>query len=125
MPQHSPGPQDRLTGLRAGRGSGRRRRAKDFPGTMGRPEAADAAVDSARAAVLPEGLRAGRIRCLTMPEYTAARGRHDHATFRERADASVRCSGFEAKLPHADRPTRHGPGIAMTFSGFFFVTLAY
>ena len=30
--------------------------------------------------------RSGR----TKPEYTAVRGRHDHATFRERADVSVR-----------------------------------
>ena len=30
-------------------------------------------------------------------EYTAASARHDHATFWERADESVRCSGFWAK----------------------------
>ncbi len=33
---------------------------------------------------------------IMMPEYTAASGRHDHATFRERTDESVRCSGFWA-----------------------------
>ena len=38
----------------------------------------------------------GWIRRTAMPEYTAASGRHDHATFRERADESVRCSGFWA-----------------------------
>ena len=34
----------------------------------------------------------------------------NHATFRERADESVRCSGFWAKLLHADRPTGLGQG---------------
>ncbi len=34
----------------------------------------------------------------TEPEYTAARGRHDHATFQERTDASVRCTGLGARL---------------------------
>ncbi len=32
-----------------------------------------------------------------MQEYTAARGRLDHATFQERADASDRCTGLEVK----------------------------
>ncbi len=40
-----------------------------------------------------QGLRAGCISGRTKQEYTAASGRHDHAIFRERADASVRCSG--------------------------------
>ena len=40
----------------------------------------------------------GWIRRTAMPEYTAARRRLDHATFRERADASVRCTGLEVKL---------------------------
>ncbi len=53
-----------------------------------------------------KGLRARRIRRMAaMPEYTGASGRHDHATFWERADESVRCSGFWAKLLYADRPT--------------------
>ncbi len=33
-----------------------------------------------------------------MPEYTAADGRRDHATFRERADASVLCTGLGVRL---------------------------
>ncbi len=39
-----------------------------------------------------------------MPEYTAASGRLDQATFRERADASVRCTGLRVKLymPRSD-----------------------
>jgi hypothetical protein len=36
-----------------------------------------------------------------MLECTAASGRHDHTTFRKRADESVCCSGFWAKLLHA------------------------
>ncbi len=39
----------------------------------------------------------GRISLTAMPEYTAASGRHDLATFRELADALVQCSGFCAK----------------------------
>ncbi len=39
-----------------------------------------------------------------MPEYTAASERLDHATFRERADASVRCSelGVTLYMPRSD-----------------------
>jgi hypothetical protein len=51
-----------------------------------------------------------------MLECTAASGQHDHATFWERADESVRCSGFWAKLLLADRPTGLGPGDQMTGS---------
>ncbi len=80
-------------------------------GTMGRPEQRVLfAADSARAAVPSGELRAGRIRPWAMLEYTAVSFRLDHATFQERANASVRCSGFEAKLLHADRPTGHGQG---------------
>ncbi len=57
---------------------------------------ADAAADSAGAAVPFEELRAGRIRRRTMPEYTAARGQINHATTWKRAEASVQCSGFKA-----------------------------
>ena len=41
-----------------------------------------------------QGLLAGWSSGRTMPEYTAASGRRDYATFRKRADASVRCTGF-------------------------------
>ena len=39
-----------------------------------------------------------------MPEYTAASGRHDHTTFLERAEESIRCPGLGAKLymPRSD-----------------------
>jgi hypothetical protein len=67
---------------------------RTFPGTTGRPEAVDATVDSARAVVPFEELLAGRIRLRALPEYAAASGYIYHATFLERADASVRCSGF-------------------------------
>ncbi len=56
--------------------------------------AADAAVDFAGTAVPVKELRAGRIRRLAMLEYTTASGQLDHATFRERADASVQCLGY-------------------------------
>jgi hypothetical protein len=59
-------------------------------------------------------LRAGRICRMAMLECTAASRRHDHATFRERADESVRCSEFWAKLLYANRPTGLGPGSQMT-----------
>ncbi len=65
---------------------------------MGRQGAADGAPDSAEAAVFSEGLRAGRSRRRTRPEYSAARGRLDRATFLELADASVRCTGLGVKL---------------------------
>ncbi len=45
-----------------------------------------------------QGLRAGWSSGQTEPEYTAARGRLDHATNREQADASVRCTGLGARL---------------------------
>ncbi len=40
----------------------------------------------------------GCIRRTALPEYTAASGRLDHATFREQAYTSVRCTGHRAKL---------------------------
>ncbi len=38
---------------------------------------------------ISKGLRAGRIRWMAMLECIAASGRHDHVTFRERADETV------------------------------------
>ncbi len=51
--------------------------------TTGRPGAADAAAESAGAAVPFEELRTGRIRRMAMQEYTAASGRLDQVTFRD------------------------------------------
>ncbi len=68
-----------------------------------------------------KGLRAGRIRRMAMQECTTESGRHDHATFRKRADESVRCSGFWAKLLPADRPTGLGPGSQVTGSSNSFL----
>ena len=68
-----------------------------------------------------QGLRAGRSSGQTKREYTAASGRHDHATFREGADASVRCLGLEARLlatsdeAWAAGGLEHRPIIAFTF----------
>jgi hypothetical protein len=58
-------------------------------------------------------LRAGWSSSLrrTKPEYTAARGQHNHATFREQADASVRCTGLGAN--YLLWPTRPGPGCSL------------
>jgi hypothetical protein len=74
-----------FTGLRAGRSSGRRRRRHRRRRTF-------------------QGLRAGRSRRWTLPEYIAARERLDHATFRKRADASVRCTeiGVTLYMPRFD-----------------------
>ncbi len=84
---------------------------RTYPRTTGQPEAADAAVNSARAAVPFEELRAGRIRRMAMPEYTAARGRFDDATFREQADASVQCLGPRDFEPSFYTPVdRQGSG---------------
>ncbi len=47
----------------------------------------------------PGELRARRIRRTAMPEYTAASRRRDHATFRERANVSVRCFGPSFYMP--------------------------
>jgi hypothetical protein len=89
-PPHPPGPQDHLWDYGP---DGAADAAAAAVGIAG-PGAADAAVDSAGVAVSFEELLAGRIRRRSIPEYTAASGRLDHATFRERADASVPCSGF-------------------------------
>jgi hypothetical protein len=64
---------------------------------------------------------------MAIQECTAASGRHDHATFRERADESVRCWGFWAKLLHADRPTGLGPDSQVTVGSYhsFYATPAY
>ncbi len=71
---------------------------QDLSGTMGRQGAAYAAAESAKAAVPSEGLRAGRSCGRNKPEYNAAHGRLDHATFQERNNASVRCTGLGVKL---------------------------
>ena len=42
-------------------------------------------------------------------------------TFLERADESVRCSGFWAKLLHADQPTELGPGSQRPLAETFLV----
>ncbi len=89
---------------------------QDLPGTTGRPEqrtdrpshqwrlragwscwGVGTAAASAGAIGPFPGLRAGQSSGRTKPEYTAARGRHDHVTYRKRADASVRCTGLGVK----------------------------
>ena len=64
---------------------------------------------SAGAAGTSEGLRAGRSSGRTKPEYTAASGRHDHATF---GGGPTRQSDDRDSEPdHLLRPMRHGPGM--------------
>ena len=66
------------------------------------------AATSAGAAGPSEGLRAGRSSGRTKPEYTAASGRHDHATF---GSGPTRQSDDRDSEPdYLLRPTTHGPG---------------
>ena len=68
-----------------------------------------------------EGLRAGRSSGRTKPEYTAASGRHDHATF---GSGPTRQSDDRDLVPdYLLRPTRHGPGmIYSSGKGPFYLT---
>ena len=66
---------------------------------------------AAGAAGPSEGLRAGRSSGRTKPEYTAASGRHDHATT-GRAEASVRRPGLGARLLATSDEARAGWCIA-------------
>ena len=66
------------------------------------------AAASAGAAGPSEGLRAGRSSGRTKPEYTAASGRHDHATF---GSGPTRQSDDRDSEPdYLLCPTMHGPG---------------
>ena len=63
---------------------------------------------SAGAAGPSKGLRAGRSSRRTEPEYTAASGKHDHATF---GSGPTRQSDDRDSEPdYLLRPTRHGTG---------------
>ena len=75
------------------------------------------AAASAGAAGPSEGLRAGRSSRRTKPEYTAASGRHDHATF---GSGPTRQSDDRDSEPdYLLRPTRHGPGGTLLDNNFF------
>ena len=71
---------------------------------------------------LPPGLqgqRAGRSSGRTKPEYTAASGRHDHATF---GSGPTRQSDDRDSEPDfLLRPTRHGPGGTWLIIAHFFL----
>ena len=77
------------------------------------------ATASAGAAGPSEGLQAGRSSWRTKPEYPAASGRHDHATF---GSGPARQSDDRDSEPdYLLRPTRHGPGgILLDYSAFLF-----
>jgi hypothetical protein len=55
---------------------------------------------------LRAGWSSGRVQAKA--EYTAARGRRDHATFREQANTSVRCTGLGARLLATSDEVRSG-----------------
>ena len=78
-----------------------------------------AAAASAGAAGPFEGLRAGRSSGRTEPEYTAASGRRDHATF---GSGPTRQSDQRDLEPdYLLRQTRHGPGgTLLDYSAFRF-----
>ena len=76
---------------------------------------------SAGAAGPSEGLRAGRSSGRTEPEYTAASGRHDHATFG--SGLTRQSDDRDSDSDYLLRPTRHGPGmIYNSGKGIFYLT---
>ena len=77
------------------------------------------AAASAGAAGLSQGLRAGRSSRRTKPEYPAASGRRNHATF---GSGPTRQSDERDSEPdYLLRPTRHGPGgTLLEYSAFLF-----
>ena len=80
------------------------------------------AAASAGAAGPLEGIRAGRSSGRTKPEYTAASGRHDHATF---GSGPTRQSDDRDLEPdYLLCPTMHGPGtIYHSGKGSFYLTI--
>ena len=67
------------------------------------------AAASAGAAGPSEGLRAGRSSGRTKPEYPAAGGRRDHATFR--SGPMRQSDNRDSEPDYLLRPTRHGSGM--------------
>ena len=77
------------------------------------------AAASAGAAGPSQGLRAGRSSGRTKPEYAAASGRHDHATFES---GPMRQSDDRDSEPdYLLRPTMHGPGGTLLIIAHFFL----
>ena len=66
------------------------------------------AAASAGAAGPSEGLRAGLSSGRTKPEYPAASGRHDHATFG--SEPTRQSDDRDSEPDYLLRPTRHGQG---------------
>ena len=79
---------------------------------------------TAGAAGPSEGLRAGWTSGRTKQEYTTTSGRHDHATFLERADASVRCTGLGARLLATADEARAGYAYNSGIGSFYLTTHA-
>ena len=80
------------------------------------------AAASAGAAGPSEGPRAGWSSGLTKPEYTAASGRHDHATFG--SGPTRQSDDWDSEPDYLLCPTMHGPGtIYNSGKGSFYLTL--
>ena len=79
------------------------------------------AAASAGAAGPSEGLRARRSSGRTKLEYTAASGRHNHATFR--SGPTRQSDDRDSEPDYLLCPTRHGPGtIYNSGKGSFYLT---
>ena len=83
--------------------------------------AAAAGICATRKSVLWAGRSGGR----TEREYSAASGRHDHATFRVRANVSVRSPGLGARLLATYDETRAGWYVARLYSVLIFCCKLY
>ena len=78
---------------------------------------------SAGAAGPSEGLRAGRSSGRTKPEYTAASGRRDHATFG--SGPTRQSDDLDSEPDYLLRPTRHGPGGTLLIITHSFLVLSH
>ena len=78
------------------------------------------AAASAGAAGPSEGLRAGRSSGRTTPEYTAASGRHDHATFG--SGPTRQYDDRDSEPDYLLRLTRQGPGGALLYNCLCFAS---
>ena len=82
------------------------------------------AAASAGAAGASEGLRAGRSRRRTKPEYTAASGRHDYVTFGSGPTRQSESDDRDSEPDYLLCPTMHGPGkIYNSGKGSFYLTI--
>ena len=81
------------------------------------------AAASAGAAGPSEGLRAGRSSGRTKPKYTAASGRHDHATYG--SGPTCQSEDQDSESDYLLRPTMHGPGGTLLIIAHSFLVLSH